>query len=138
MTRNECESLLAGFFARFGKTDFALSSSETVKTNIGEAILGFEFNNDLQVLECQAHIYRFRQKPRPEILAEIKHAEENGADTGGGKIDFNSQSLTLSLIRTYSESVSPPEFLSQMQQLAAASLLWSGTILNRVADRTAR
>jgi hypothetical protein len=79
MTRGECELLLAGFFARFGKTDFTLSGGEAVKANVGEAILGFEFDDNLQILECQALIYRFRQKPRPEILAEIKHAEENGA-----------------------------------------------------------
>lgn len=135
MTRRECEVLLTEFFARFGKTDFTFTNGEAVKANIGEAILGFVFKEADQTLICEALIYRFRRYPRPEILAELNKAAANKADMGGGELNFDAATITLSLVRQYAEAVDAAEFLAQMQNLAAASLHWSGTILNRVADK---
>lgn len=135
MTRRECELLLSEFFARLGKTDFSLADGTAIKANIGEAVLGFVFNDAEQILICEALIYRFRRFPRSELLAALKQTAANEAETGGGKLNFDSVTLTLSLIRQYSQNIDSAKFFAQMQNLAAASLLWSGTILDRVADK---
>lgn len=134
MTRSEAEKLLADFFARFGKREFAFDQTDFVKADIGEAILTFEYDADGKSLNCHALIYRFRQEPLPEVLEEARKAAKKESDTGG-ELFFDSSTLTLSLAKTYAEPVEPTEFLAQMQELAAASLVWSSKTLSRIADK---
>lgn len=136
MTKTEAEKLLANFFASFGKADFAFKQSNAVKANIGEAILGFEFQEHEQSLACHALIYRFHRAPRPAVLRELKVAEKNGAETAGGEIVFDAENRNLSLVKVYFKNIEPLMFAAQMQKLATASLIWSSLILDRVATKS--
>lgn len=137
MRREEAEVLVSDFFARFGKKSAPFEFADSVKANIGETVIGFEYRNDKGILACSALIYRFRREPRPAVLREIEKAAAAGADTGGGEIVFDAENLTLSLCRKYSEMTEPLKFTAQMQRLATASLLWSSQILDRIADKVA-
>ncbi len=136
MKKDETEKLLADFFARFGKASFAFGQSNFVKANIGEAVIGFEYQKDEQTLTCRALIYRFRRQPRTEILRQITVAAENDRTTDAGDVSFDPQSLTLSLVKNYSRKINSRLFAAQMQQLAATSLIWSSTILGQVAAKS--
>lgn len=127
---------MADFFARFGKAGFAFEQSNFVKANIGEAVLGFEFREDEQILACHALIYGFQNVPRPAVLREIEAAEKNGAETGGGEIVFDPENLTLLLVKIYFKNIELLLFAAQMQKLATASLIWSSLILDRVAAKS--
>lgn len=134
--RDETEKLLTDFFARFGKANFVFGQSNFVKANIGEAVIGFEYRKDEQTLACHALVYRFRRQPRAAVLREITAAAKNGATTGTGDICFDPQKLTLSLVKIYREEIDSRLFARQMQQIAHASMIWSSTILERVAAKS--
>lgn len=133
MIKRDAEILLNEFFSGFGKSVKVFAERDFVKVNIGEAIIGFEFRATEKTLFCHALIYQFRQPPRPEILSAIEHEEQNGADTGGGEIVFDQKNNSLALVRGYDKFVDPDVFTSQIQKLAAASLTWSSTVLDRAA-----
>jgi hypothetical protein len=134
MTKDEAKRQMAAFFRRLGEKKEIFGERNFVKARVGEAFLGFEYDETDGILSCQALIYRFRREPRDEIL-DAAFAEENR--TGGGRVVFDSQSLALYLQRDYAEKTDDAVFDEEVRRLAADSLVWSGEILGRLAENVA-
>ncbi|MCY1014356.1 hypothetical protein [Pyxidicoccus sp. MSG2] len=101
----------------------------------GEAQLYFEFVPTSGELKCSALIYRFRDAPRPGVLDGFLAEEKAGTDTGGGKVDFEKESKSLFLSRTYPMAPPDQSFELGMNKLMAASLVWGGEVFERVAAK---
>ncbi len=134
MTKTEAKQQLEAFFRKLGKQVSFFEEANSVKTQIGEAFLGFEFAADANLLSCQALIYRFRRAPRDKVLQAI-YAEETETNNGGGRVVFDAEELTLYLRRDYTEITDDEQFYNQINRLAAASMKWNGEILERAAKK---
>jgi hypothetical protein len=101
----------------------------------GDAQLYFEFVPTSGELKCSALIYRFRDAPRPGVLDGFRDEQKAGTDAGGGTVDFEKESKSLFLSRTY--TTPPPEqsFELEMKRLMDASVTWGGPVFERVAAR---
>ncbi|NMO16724.1 hypothetical protein HPC49_23765 [Pyxidicoccus fallax] len=102
---------------------------------IGDAQLYFEFVPNTGELKCSALIYRFRDAPRPGVLEGFREEEKAGTDTGGGAVDFEQESKSLFLSRTYTAAPSNEAFKDDMTRLMNASLAWGEGVFDRVADK---
>lgn len=101
----------------------------------GEAQLYFEFVPSSGELKCSALIYRFRDAPRPGVLEGFRAEEKAGTDTGGGTVDFEKESKSLFLSRTYTAIPPDQSFEIAMLKLMDASVTWGGPVFERVAER---
>jgi hypothetical protein len=102
---------------------------------VGGAQLYFEHHADTQQLECGALIYRFREEPKPGVIEGFRKEAEEGSDTGGGVVDYEPESKSLFLTRTYAQLPSGTDFSRDMEALMKASLEWGHDVLDRVATR---
>lgn len=134
MTKEEAKQQLEPFFRKLGIRPSFFDDKNFAKANIGEAILGFEFSDAEKILKAKVLIYCFRGQPAPVILEGIK-AEENEQNTGGGEIFFDEQSLALSLVKDFDKELVDKVFYDQLNNLAQASLIWSSSILQEVAEK---
>ncbi|MBZ4416358.1 type III secretion system chaperone [Myxococcus sp. RHSTA-1-4] len=103
---------------------------------VGDAQIYFEFVPKTGELKCSALIYRFRDAPRPGVLEGFRDEEKAGTDTGGGAVDFEQESKSLFLSRTY--TAAPPDkasFTEDMNRLMGASLAWGEGVFDRVATK---
>ncbi len=134
MTKAEAKEQLEAFLAKLGdKNASVLEERDFVKANIGDAIMGFVYRNE-ETLMCQSLIYRFRNRPKENILKAID-AESKDAPNGGGEVAFDPENFTLVLQKDYKAKVSEEDFFNDMEKLAQASLVWSNEVLQRVAER---
>jgi hypothetical protein len=134
MTREEARQQLEVYFRRLGNESSIFNERKFVQARIGEAFVGFEFDETDDVLSCQALIYRFRREPRDEILDAL-FAEESEANNGGGRIVFDSQSFSLYLQRDFAEKIDDALFYEQVNAVALASMFWNGEIVEHAAAR---
>lgn len=134
MTKDEAKQTLEAFFSKLGEKASFFDESEFAKARIGEAIVGFEYDETDGFLSCQALIYRFRREPRDELL-DAAFAEDSAQENGGGRIVYDSETFSLYLQRDYSEAVAGDEFFEQIHELALASLRWNSEILTRAAEK---
>ncbi|MCD9185727.1 MAG: hypothetical protein LUM44_04800 [Pyrinomonadaceae bacterium] len=132
MTKEEAKQILEAFFSRLGEKASFFDGRDFAKARIGEAVVGFEYDEADGVLSCEALIYRFRREPRDEIL-DAAFAEEN--ENGGGRVVYDSETLSLYLQCDFQEAVAETEFFEQIHELAVASLHWNSGILTRVAEK---
>lgn len=134
MKQSEAKQQIEAFFRKLGNKATFFEDTNFVKAQIGEAFLGFEFVKDANLLSCRALIYRFRRAPPDKVLRAV-YAEENETNSGGGKVIFDADELTLYLRRDFTEITDDVQFYNQINQLAAASLKWNGEILERAAEK---
>lgn len=132
MTKEEAKQMLKAFFSRLGEKASFFDGKDFAKARIGEAVVGFEYDDADGVLSGEALIYRFRREPRDEIL-DAAFAEEN--ENGGGRVVYDSESLSLYLQRDFTETIEDAEFFERIHELAIASLRWNGEILSRIAEK---
>lgn len=132
MEKREAEQQIEVFFSRLGEKASFSDGKDFAKARIGEAVVGFEYDEADGVLSCEALIYRFRREPRDEIL-DAAFAEEN--ENGGGRVVYDSETLSLYLQQDFQEKIAEAEFFEQVHELAIASLCWNGEILARVAEK---
>ncbi|MDQ3800210.1 MAG: hypothetical protein M3384_12215, partial [Acidobacteriota bacterium] len=121
MTREEAKRQLESFFRRLGSEASLFNEQKFVQARVGESFVGFEFDEADDALSCQALIYRFRREPRDEVLDAI-FAEESEANSGGGRIVFDSQTFSLYLQRDFTEKTDDASFYEQVSRLARASI----------------
>lgn len=134
MKKSEAKQQVEAFFRKLGNKASFFEDTNFVKTQIGEAFLGFEFNDEANLLSCRALIYRFRHAPQDEVLRAI-YAEENETNDGGGRVVFDGKELTLYIEHDFTEIIGDEQFYSRVNQLAHASLKWNGEILQRAAQK---
>lgn len=134
MTRDEAKKQLEAFFRKLGITASFFDDKNFAKASIGEAILGFEFLETEGILKSQALIYRFRNNPNPTLI-EALIAEQTNSDAGGGNVSFQTEDLSLFLEKSFDKKLPDEEFYQQINQLAQASLVWSGQILPQIAEK---
>jgi hypothetical protein len=134
MTREQAKQQIEAFFRRLGITASFFEDKNFAKAAIGESVIGFEFDAASGGLSARALIYRFRQKPKPVMLDAI-FAEEKTAATGGGSLRFDNEEMSLFLERAFTEKISDEEFYDAVNRLAQASLVWSGQLLQKIAEK---
>jgi hypothetical protein len=134
MTREEAKQQLENFFRRLGNEAPVLDEKNYVQARIGEALVGFEFDEADDVLSCEALIYRFRREPADQILDAL-FAEESEANNGGGRIVFDSETFSLYLQRDFAEKIDDASFYEQVNALARASMVWNGEIVGHAAAK---
>lgn len=135
MNQAEAKQQVEAFFQRLGEKISFSEEKNFAKARVGEAILGFEFDETDGVLSCQALIYRFRNAPRDEIL-DAAFAEEDSA-TDGFRVVFDSENRSLYLQRDYAEKIDDNVFYEQVNRLASASIVWNSEVLCRIAEKNA-
>ncbi|HLM02423.1 MAG TPA: type III secretion system chaperone [Pyrinomonadaceae bacterium] len=134
MNREEAKQQLENFFRRLGSEASLFNEQKFVQARVGESFVGFEFDEADDVLSCQALIYRFRREPRDEVLDAL-FAEETPVNNGGGRIVFDSKTFALYLQRDFAEKIDDASFYEQVNQLARASLIWNGEIVEHAAAK---
>ncbi|RKH38524.1 hypothetical protein [Corallococcus sicarius] len=101
----------------------------------GEGQYAFEHVESPPSLKASALIYRFREPPKPGIIEGFRQQQDEGTDTGGGTVDFEPESGSLFLSRTYSVVPDGREFTRDLDRLGKASVVWGKDVLDRVAHR---
>ena len=134
MTEEEAKQQIEVFFRRLGNEASFFDEKSFVQARIGEAFVGFEYDEREEILLAQALIYRFRSEPRDKVLDAI-FAEENETNNGGGRIVYNSETLSFYLQKDFTEKIGDEQFYKQINNLAQASLRWSDEILARAAEK---
>ncbi|WP_163870531.1 hypothetical protein [Myxococcus eversor] len=136
MTRDEATQLVQSYLTAQGAPlSPGLNQKGLGGAVVGEAQVYFEHSTDSGELKCSALIYRFRDAPRPGVLDGFRDEQKAGTDTGGGTVDFESESKSLFLSRTYTTRPIDLVFASELSKLMAASLLWGDTVFERVASK---
>lgn len=135
MTREEAQRLLQTYMASLELPGEGLNPQGLGGLMLEDAELYFEYSQQHQALKASALIYRFRQAPKPGLVEGFRHEESAGTDAGGGHVDYMPESKGLFLSRTYTQVPQQTLFQSDMKRLADASLVWSGEVADRVADK---
>jgi hypothetical protein len=135
MTRDEAQRLVQSFMRSQGESlSPGLNPQGFGGAAVGDAQLYFEFAESGE-LKCSALIYRFRDAPRPGVLDGFHDEQKAGTDAGGGVVDFEQESKSLFLSRTYTAAPAEKAFTDDMARLMKASLDWGGDVFERVASR---
>ncbi|MCY1032557.1 hypothetical protein OV207_13875 [Corallococcus sp. BB11-1] len=136
MTLEEAQRLVQSFMRAHGDTEGSgLNAKGFGGAALGEAQIYFEHAKDSGALKCSALIYRFRDAPRPGVIDGFRAEEKAGTDTGGGKVDYETENKSLFLSRTYGVLPAEQQFKEDLDRLVEASLNWGEEVFNRVADR---
>jgi hypothetical protein len=135
MTREEAKQQIEAFFRRLGEKKASFFDDRNhVEARLGEALVGFEYDPEEETLSAQALIYRFRREPRDEVLDAV-FAEESEANSGGGRVVFNSENSAFYLQRDFTEKIGDNVFYEGVNKLAQASLRWNSEILTNAAEK---
>jgi hypothetical protein len=135
MTREEAQHQVEAFFRRLGEKKASFFDDKTyAEARLGEALIGFEFDEAEEILSAQALIYRFRRDPEDAVLDAI-FAEESEATNGGGRVVFNSENNAFYLQRDFTEKIGDNVFYDGINRLAQASLRWNSDILMQAAEK---
>ena len=136
MTREDAQRLVQSFLRALGQSQSpGLNPQGFGGVAVADAQLYFEYRTAEQALECSALIYKFRDAPKPGVIAGFEQEEKAGTDTGGGTVDYEPENKSLFLSRSYAEVPPVATFQEHMEQLMKASLQWSTEVLDRVASR---
>ncbi len=128
--------MIEAFFSRLGEKASFFDGKDFAKARIGEAVIGFEYDDADGVLSSEALIYRFRREPRDEILDAA--FAEGETENGGGRIVYDSETFALYLQRDFTEKLDDAEFFEQIHELALASLRWNSEVLTRIAEKVSQ
>jgi hypothetical protein len=135
VTRAEADALVEALRKELGLSGPGLNAAGLSAVTVGEAQLAFAFRAETQALEVSALLYRFRARPRPQVLEGFRRAErEKWADTGGGRLDYQPESQGLFLTRRYAEAPEADRFAEEVAALVRAGEVWRTEVLQRVAD----
>jgi len=135
MTKAEAKQQIEAFFSRLGERRASFFKDKLhTEARIGEAVVGFEFDETAEILSAQALIYRFRNEPKDDVLDAI-FGEENESNSGGGRVVFNSETNAFYLQRDFQEKVGENVFYEGVNRLAQASLRWNREILANAAQK---
>ncbi|WP_224249182.1 hypothetical protein [Hyalangium gracile] len=136
MMRDEAQRLAQALLAATGNPDSpGLNPQGFGGVAVEGAQLYFEWHDKEQALECSALIYKFKDNPKPGIIEGFQQEEKAGTDTGGGKVDYETENKSLFLSRTYTQAPPHTAFIEDMKKLMKASLKWSDEVLDRVASK---
>ena len=135
MTREEAKQQVEAFFRKLGEKKASFFDEKNhAEARIGEAVIGFEYDEAEEVLSAQALIYRFRHAPKDNVLDAV-FGEESEANSGGGRVVFNSENFAFYLQRDFQEKVGENVFYEGINRLAQASLRWNSEILTQAAEK---
>jgi predicted glycoside hydrolase/deacetylase ChbG (UPF0249 family) len=137
MNQSEASSQVENFFRRLGEKPSFFDEKNFVQARIGEALIGFEYDEAEELLSSQALIYRFRKEPQDKVLDAVFN-EESDDNNGGGRVVFNSENFAFYLQKDFVERLDDTDFYNEINQLAQASLLWSSEILMQAAGKANR
>ena len=134
MTKTEAKKQIEAFFSSIGENASLFDEKNYLQARIGEAYVGFEYNETEELLSVQALIYRFRSSQKDKILDAV-FAEETKQNTGGGRVVFDSDNSAFYLQKDFCEKMDDRNFYWEINSLAQASLIWSSEILANAAEK---
>ena len=135
MTKEEANQQIEAFFRRLGEKRASFFDDKPhTQARIGEALIGFEYDEQEEILSAQALIYRFRAEPQDNVLDAV-FAEESESNSGGGRVVFNSENFAFYLQRDFQEKIGEVVFYESINRLAQASLRWHSEILSQAAEK---
>ena len=134
MNQSETTLQVENFFRRLGEKASSFNEKNFIEARIGEALIGFEYDEAEELLSAQALIYRFRNEPQDNVLDAVFN-EESDANNGGGRVVFNSENFAFYLQKDFVERLDDADFYNEINELAQASLLWSSEILMQAAGK---
>jgi hypothetical protein len=135
MTREEAKQQVEAFFRRLGEKKASFfDRANHVEARLGETVVGFEYEAAAENLSAQCLIYRFRSEPQDRVLDAV-FSEETEANSGGGRVVYNSENFAFYLQRDFTEHVGDNFFYEAINRLAQASLRWNGEILSQAAEK---
>ena len=124
--------MVQAFFRANGVDSGGLNDNNLGGTAIEDSQIYFEYQPVTHSLKCSALIYKFQTDPRPGVIEGFK---AEGADKGGGTIDYERENRGLYLSRDYSEPVPEAQFMADLERLMQASKVYGGEVLDRVASK---
>lgn len=132
MTRDEAQRAVQSFFEAHGQTGSpGLNARGLGKANLDADILTFEFIEAQGALRCGVLVYRFREKPRPEILQALR--DEDRAEPAPGRLEYDAEARSLLATRRYE---APPENLpTDLEELRETARRWREEGIPRAAER---
>jgi len=71
MTKAEAKQQVEFFFRRLGENASFFDEQNHAEARIGEAVIGFEYDEAEEILSAQALIFRFRSEPQDNILDAV-------------------------------------------------------------------
>ena len=135
MSEEEANQQIEAFLHRIGeKSATFFDRNPFVEARIGEALIGFKYDEREEILAVQALIHRFRREPEDSVLDAV-FAEETEANNGGGRLVFNSENLAFYLERDIQEKIGDHVFYEVITDLARESLRWHREILTQAAEK---
>lgn len=136
LTRDDAVKLAQAALAAHGVKDSpGLNAQDYGGFDRGDQPVVFEYSADRKVLTVLALCYRFRKPPRPGLLEAYQDEARQGSDTGGGVIEFRSDSGGLFLSRSYPQRTDPGRFVEEINMLMRAASYWAAEVLPAVASR---
>lgn len=134
MTKTEAKQQVEAFFNILGEDASFFEEKNYIQARIGETYVGFEYDEELELLSVQALIYRFRRTPKDNVLDAV-FAEEDETNTGGGRVVFDSENSAFYLQKDFAEKIGSQEFYQEINSLARASLIWNTEILAKASEK---
>jgi hypothetical protein len=139
MTRDEAIRQIQGFFRSHGQESGGLNAKNLGGARIGEETIAFEFLPDRAgvgpCLKVGVLVYRFRARPKPQVLEAFRAEEKSGTDAGGGAVDYDGVARSLFLSRIYAAPVKDEIFRADVDRLMHTCKRWREEIAPRVAER---
>jgi hypothetical protein len=135
MTRDDAVRLVKSVFKEIGAESPGLNEKGFGGTMLGRAQVNFEHREKEGELEVLAHVYTFRNEPKPNVLAALEEEARGGAPLGGGQYRYMPENKGVFLARVYREPVEEASFLADVKALAEASLVWRREVYPRALDR---
>jgi hypothetical protein len=140
VTRDEAVQLIQGLQKALdpeGKPTQGLNENDLGGISVGKEALYFEYDKAKGTLIIRALIYRFRAKPKPAVLEAFRTVAQT-EDKGGGTFDFQGQSKSVFLSRTYEKPVTPAALKADVGRLVMAAERWRIEVVPTVAERANR
>src|SRR5262245_36168675 len=113
MTRDDAVRLVQAVFKAVGQQSPGLSEKGFGGLMLGTAQVFFEHQPPDGPLLSRAHIYTFRNDPKPAALESLRAEEAAGTAAGGGRFEFVPESRAAFLTRSYPEPVDEAAFVRE-------------------------
>jgi hypothetical protein len=135
MSRDAAVKMIKGFLAAYKVQSTGLNEKNLGGADIEGRRVFFEYQPEKNTLRSLATVYCFRKPPKPGVIEGFKKEAEGGTDTGGGTVEYVSDSRCLFLGRSYTQAVSDAQFTKDNQRLLLAAKIWSEQVVERVATK---
>jgi hypothetical protein len=135
MKRENAVQMIKALFRACGSDTAGLNDEGLGGIMLPEADLYFEYDSDTGSLICRGSIHSPKQPFTASELEAFSREAAAGAPTGGGHLEYMAENNGIFLARSYDAPVEAEAFVSEMRELANATLNWRREVLPRALTR---